>query len=173
MDGGYDIGAVHRGLELLGMNGYTGIREYQNNPMKKGFQYEEENDCYICMQGKALEFQKLTYKKSTQNYYRINSRSRKSCKECPEFSACATNLGTVGINASAYYPAFYRNGPKVGSSDYKRVMRLRQIGAEGTFAVLKREHKLNKIQKREIRNATEECLLLATALNLKRLVKAV
>lgn len=37
LDGGYDIGAVHRGLELLGINGYTAIREYQNDAMKKGF----------------------------------------------------------------------------------------------------------------------------------------
>lgn len=46
-------------------------------------------------------------------------------------------------------------------------------GAEGTFAVLKREQKLNKIQKRGLQKATEECLLSATALNLKRLIKAV
>lgn len=37
LDGGYDIGAVHRGLELLGIQGYTAIREYQNNAMKKEF----------------------------------------------------------------------------------------------------------------------------------------
>lgn len=37
LDDGYDIGAVHRGLELLGLNGYTAIREYQNNAMKKDF----------------------------------------------------------------------------------------------------------------------------------------
>ena len=35
LDAGYDIGAVHRGLELLGINGYTAIREYQNNAIKK------------------------------------------------------------------------------------------------------------------------------------------
>jgi len=52
-------------------------------------------------------------------------------------------------------------------------MRLRKIWAEGTFAVLKREHKLNKIQKRGIHKATEEYLLSAAALNLKRLAKAV
>lgn len=79
----------------------------------------------------------------------------------------------VRINTSAYYPSFHRNNQKVGTSDYLRVMRLRQIWAEGTFAVLKREHKLNKIQKRGLQKATEECLLSATALNLKRLVKTV
>lgn len=51
LDGGYDTGAVHRGLGLLGVNGYTAMREYQNNAMKKGFQYEEEKDRFVCTQG--------------------------------------------------------------------------------------------------------------------------
>ena len=141
--------------------------------MKKGFCYEAETDCFICRLGEYSAFQRLIYKKSTQNYYRLYSRSKKQCKNCQDFSACATALGTVRINASAYYPSFYRNSKKVGSGDYLRVMRLRRIWAEGTFAVLKREHKLNKIQKRGLQKATEECLLSAMALNLKRLVKAV
>ena len=160
------------GLELLGLNGYTAIREYPNNAMKKGFCYEEETDCFVCRQGEYLEFQKLIYKKSTQKYYRLYSRSKKQCKKCPDFPSCATDLGIVKINASAYYPSFYRNNLKVGSDNYLRVMRLRQIWAEGTFSVLKREHKLKKMQKRGLQRATEECLLSATALNLKRLVKA-
>ena len=164
---------MHRGLELLGVQGYTAIREYQNNAMKKGFCYEEETDRFVCSQGEYLALQKLIYKKSTQNYYRLYSRSKKRCERCPYFSSCATDLGTVRINASAYYPSFYRNNLKVGSNDYLRVMRLRQIWSEGTFSVLKREHKLKKIQKRGLQRATEECLLSATALNLKRLVKAV
>lgn len=67
LDGGYDIGAVHKGLELLGVDGYTAVREYQ----------------------------KIIYKKSTQNYYRMYGRSWKVCKGCPCFSICATDLGTV------------------------------------------------------------------------------
>ncbi len=113
------------------------------------------------------------YKKAMQNYYRLYSRSKKQCKNCPRFATCATDLGTVWINASAYYPSFYRNNQKVGTGGYLRIMRLRQIWAEGTFAVLKREHKLDKIQKSGIQKATEECFLSATALNLKRLIKAV
>ena len=61
LDGGYDIGAVHRGLELLGVQGYTAIREYPNNAMKKGFCYEEETDRFVCRQGEYLAFQKLIY----------------------------------------------------------------------------------------------------------------
>ncbi|MCG4470834.1 transposase, partial [Lawsonibacter sp. DFI.6.74] len=48
-------------------------------------------------------------------------------------------------------------------------MRLRKIWAEGSFSVLKREHCISKIRKRGILAATEECLLAAMALNLKRM----
>lgn len=71
LDGGYDIGAVHRGLELLGIQGYAAIREYQNNAMKKGFCYEAETGCFKCRQGEYLIFQKLIYKKSTQKDYHL------------------------------------------------------------------------------------------------------
>jgi len=53
------------------------------------------------------------------------------------------------------------------------MMRLRKIWAEGSFSVLKREHCISKIRKRGILAATEECLLAAMALNLKRMVNAV
>ena len=91
--------------------------------MKKGFCYEEETDRFVCRQGEYLGFQKLIYKKSTQNYYRLYNRSKKQCKNCPYFSACATDQGTVRINASPYYPSFYRNGKQVGNSDYLRIMK--------------------------------------------------
>lgn len=48
LDGGYDVGAVHRGLELLGIEGYTAIRVYQNNALKKGFEYDTQKDSFIC-----------------------------------------------------------------------------------------------------------------------------
>lgn len=125
---GWTVIRLTRGLELLGIQGYTAIRKYQNNAMKKGFCYEEETDRFVCRQGEYLGFQKLIYKKSTQNYYRLYSRSKKQCKNCPYFSACATDLGTVRIIASLYYPSFYRNGKKVGYSDYLRIMSLGRYG---------------------------------------------
>lgn len=172
LDGGYDVGAVHRGLELLGVDGYTAIRTYQNNALKKGFEYDAENDCFVCKKDQILAFEKLVYKKGSMNYYRLYKRMRKDCIECERLSHCQIDQGSVRINASGNYPAFHRNKQKYKTSEYYRVMRLRKIWAEGTFAVLKREHKLNKIQKRGIGKATEECLLSAAALNLKRMVKA-
>lgn len=50
---------------------------------------------------------------------------------------------------------------------------LRKIWADGLLSVLKREHCLSKVRKRGIPAVTEECLLSARALNLKRMVRAI
>lgn len=63
LDGGYDVGAVHRGLELLGIDGYTAIRVYQNNALKKGFEYDQEIDGFICEHQNVLSFQSSFSKK--------------------------------------------------------------------------------------------------------------
>ena len=61
----------------------------------------------------------------------------------------------------------------MGTPEYLTMMRLRKIWAEGSFSVLKREHCISKIRKRGILAATEECLLAAMALNLKRMVNTI
>lgn len=61
----------------------------------------------------------------------------------------------------------------MGTPEYLAMMRLRKIWAEGSFSVLKREHCISRIRKRGILAATEECLLAAMALNLKRMVNAI
>jgi IS5 family transposase len=43
IDAGYDIGAVHRGFELLGITDYCCPREMHNNALKKGFTYCPES----------------------------------------------------------------------------------------------------------------------------------
>ena len=171
LDGGYDVGAVHRGLELLGIDGYTAIRVYQNNALKKGFSYDSEKDCFVCERGNHLNFNRIVFKKSSMNYYRLYMCPRKACSDCPNLSHCEIDKGSIRINASANYPAFHRNKLKYETAEYLRMMRLRKIWAEGTFAVLKREHNLKTIKKRGIHRASEECLLSAVALNLKRMIK--
>ena len=74
----------------------------------------------------------------------------------------------------SYIPAnVSRESWIVGTPEYLAMMRLRKIWAEGSFSVLKREHCISRIRKRGILAATEECLLAAMALNLKRMVNAI
>ena len=172
LDARYDVGAVHRGLEILGISGYTSLRYTHNNPMKEGFEYQPEKDCFKCREGKALTFSKLIFKKST-GYYRLYSIESQSCRNCTKRNECKTASGQVRINASPYYPAYYANRLRHETITYAHVKRLRGIWSEGTFAALKNYHNLKRHRKRGIHRATEECLFSATALNLKRFIKAV
>lgn len=71
LDAGYDVGAVHRGLEILGITGYVSCIDFSYDILKRNLKYLPETDCFECLGGKLLNFIKLTYKKSTQNYYRL------------------------------------------------------------------------------------------------------
>ncbi|MDY5626506.1 MAG: transposase [Clostridia bacterium] len=123
------------------------------------------------MKGHHLNFEALVYKKTSQGYYRVYSRLRSKCKGCEYLEHCAMDRGRIRINASPFYPAFYANMHRCGTVDYKAMKRLRAIWSEGTFAVLKREHNLKRARKRGLNRVSEECLLSALALNLKRIVK--
>jgi hypothetical protein len=176
LDAGYDVGAVHRGLELLGVTGFVSCIEFHNDVLKREVTYLPELDCFECPAGKHINFVKLVYKKSTRNYYRLYrmpTADRKKCQSCVRFRECSLSYSAAKITASAFYPAFYRNRQRYETPEYKAMKRVRGIWAEGAFAVLKREHNLSTITKRNIHRATEECLLSALALNLKRIAKVV
>ena len=174
LDRGYDTGAVHRGLELLGITGYIPGIDFPNSPEKYGFTYDDQKDCFICPKGRYLRFHRLNCNKSTGKYLRCYQIQDDTCLSCPRRSGCFDKTGRRRrILASSCYPAFYRGHERIGSPEYLAMMRRRKIWSEGSFAVLKREHLLSKIRKQGILNACEECLLSALALNLKRMVATI
>lgn len=174
LDRGYETGAVHRGLELLGITGYIPAIQFSNPPEKYGFVYDQKKDVFICPEGVPLTYHRLNCNKSTGKYLRCYQVKGTQCMHCPNRPECFDKSGIRRrILASSCYPAFYRGHQRVGSPEFLSMMRLRKIWAEGSFAVLKREHCISKIRKSGIPAATEECLLAAMALNLKRMVKAI
>jgi len=172
LDAGYDVGAVHRGLEILGITGYTSLRYAHNNPMKEGFVYQPDADAFKCRDGKFLTFSKLIYKKGI-GYYRLYRKKASTCADCTCRLECQSADKSIKICASSHYPAYYANRTRHETPTYKYIKRLRGIWAEGTFAALKNNHNLKRHRKRGLNRAIEECLLSATALNLKRFIKAV
>ena len=174
LDRGYDTGAVHRGLELLGITGYIPAIRFPNDPSKYGFSYDPQQDTFICPMGQSLPYHRLNCNKSTGKYLRCYQVQGDVCQKCTPRKTCFDTTGVRRrILASSCYPAFYRGHLRVNTPEYLCMMRKRKIWAEGSFAVMKREHNLLKIRKRGILAATEECLLSAMALNLKRMAKAI
>ena len=174
LDRGYETGAVHRGLELLGITGYIPAIQFSNPPEKYGFSYNPQLDAFICPEGVPLTYHRLNCSKSTGKYLRCYQVEGDACMRCPKRPSCFDKAGIRRrVLASSCYPAFFRGHQRVGTPEYLTMMRLRKIWAEGSFSVLKREHCISRIRKRGILAATEECLLAAMALNLKRMVNAI
>lgn len=174
LDRGYETGAVHRGLELLGITGYIPAIQFSNPPEKYGFSYDPQLDAFICPEGVPLTYHRLNCSKSTGKYLRCYQVEGDACMRCPKRPSCFDKAGIRRrVLASSCYPAFFRGRQRVGTPEYLAMMRLRKIWAEGSFSVLKREHCISRIRKRGILAATEECLLAAMALNLKRMVNAI
>ena len=172
LDRGYETGAVHRGLELLGITGYIPAIQFSNPPEKYGFSYDPQLDAFICPEGVPLTYHRLNCSKSTGKYLRCYQVEGDVCMHCPKRPSCFDKAGIRRrVLASSCYPAFFRGHQRVGTPEYLTMMRLRKIWAEGSFSVLKREHCISRIRKRGILAATEECLLAAMALNLKRMAK--
>ena len=174
LDRGYETGAVHRGLELLGITGYIPAIQFSNPPEKYGFSYDPQLDAFICPEGVPLTYHRLNCSKSTGKYLRCYQVEGDACMRCPKRPSCFDKAGIRRrVLASSCYPAFFRGHQRVGTPEYLAMMRLRKIWAEGSFSVLKREHCISRIRKRGILAATEECLLAAMALNLKRMVNTI
>ena len=174
LDRGYETGAVHRGLELLGITGYIPAIQFSNPPEKYGFSYDPQLDAFICPEGVPLTYHRLNCSKSTGKYLRCCQVEGDVCMHCPKRLGCFDKAGIRRrVLASSCYPAFFRGHQRVGTPEYLAMMRLRKIWAEGSFSVLKREHCISRIRKRGILAATEECLLAAMALNLKRMVNTI
>ena len=172
LDRGYETGAVHRGLELLGITGYIPAIQFSNPPEKYGFSYDPQLDAFICPEGVPLTYHRLNCSKSTGKYLRCCQVEGDACMRCPKRPSCFDKAGIRRrVLAGSCYPAFFRGHQRVRTPEYLSMMRLRKIWAEGSFSVLKREHCISKIRKRGILAATEECFLAAMALNLKRMAK--
>ena len=145
LDRGYETGAVHRGLELLGITGYIPAIQFSNPPEKYGFSYNPQLDAFICPEGVPLTYHRLNCSKSTGKYLRCYQVEGDVCMHCPKRPSCFDKAGIRRrVLASSCYPAFFRGHQRVGTPEYLTMMRLRKIWAEGSFSVLKREHRISK-----------------------------
>lgn len=119
-------------------------------------------------------YSRLYCNKSTGKYLRCYQTQGIICAACVQRPNCFETTGNIHrILASSCYPAFRRGHQRIDTPEYHTMIRKRKIWAEGSFAVMKREHNLARIRKKGILRAGEECLLSAIALNLKRMVKTV
>ena len=175
-DGGYASTEIFHDMQQRGICVYVPLgvltgkrRSISGRYMDStAFVYNAEKDAYICPLDKELAYTGFARKRGYKRY-----RARTSdCRNCPLREEC---IGTSAqgrlIERHLHEDAIQKQKEITGTPEYYAAMRLRKIWCEGNFSHQKERHNLKRTRKRGIEKVTEQCLLSACALNLKRLVK--
>lgn len=173
-DGAYGTSMIYRAMADMGIQLHTPKSEsratYKVEFRREDFRYDNENDCFVCPVGKELPLRSL--EREQYNVCRVYRAGRKDCRDCPMLDKCvADSHRSRTIRVNIFEQAVKRQRELDGTPSHERILALRQIWCEGTFAAQKWMHKLRCLTRRGKEAAEDHCLLSATALNLKRMVR--
>lgn len=175
-DTGYDNSEVYDAMLRRGIKTYIPRRarpKEKSNSVEdfssEKFIYNSDKDVYACPAGNELHYS--DYKKGS--CYKRYTAKRSDCNNCLYKGKCVgTGSHARRIQRNMHEEARCEQAKNIGTPEYFKAMRLRKIWCEGNFSHQKERHNLRRTRKRGIEKVTEQCLLSACALNLKRLVKA-
>ena len=176
LDSGYDTIRIHYGLTRLGITAYIrpclrGTGRGDTIPSDK-FLWMTDRDCYICPNGCELTSRGTWISHGVPLRSYVSKRS--DCRICQYGPNCyVKRLMTRKITRKPGQEYQEQGRSRIGTSAYNRTLKKRQIVCEGNFGLQKRCHNLRFTRKKGIENVEEQCLLSASALNLKWLIKEI
>jgi len=174
VDSAYDVSLVHQELFEKGIRVVSPINDempiYKSEFKRSDFVYNQDEDVFICPQGTPVPLRNL--QRSECNISREYRANPKDCRSCPVRDKCLSESQSCRrIHVNIFESAVKRNHMSDNSPEHKRILALRQIWCEGRFAAQKARHNLKRTLRRGLEAAETHCLLSATALNLKRMIK--
>ena len=175
VDSAYDVGVIHHELSENNIEVYTPAnneKAWQKSEFTRenDFSYNTDSDIFTCPAGSTLILKRI--QRNEGNVSKIYQARQRDCSRCSMRGKClAPSQKFRRIYVSIFDAAFRLNHEKDGTADHKRVLDLRQIWSEGTFAAQKARHNLSRLYRRGLEAAEEHCLMSAMAVNLKRMVK--
>ena len=170
-DKGYDSSEIHADMYERGIQTYIprqSVSAEESRFQVSDYEYDETSDSYHCPAGKTLPYKYFDHRNGGKVYY---SRDIE-CRDCPHRDKCFSSKSKRKlILRKQTQTAYETQCSKNDTPEYFAAMRLRQIWCEGNFSHQKANHNLKRVRTRGLGKATMHCLLSATALNLKRMVK--
>jgi len=168
VDAGYAAAAITQGLEqrrIYGVIGYRTPTHRDGYFYKRDYKYEEKLDVYICPNG-----QLLPYRTTNREGYRQYHSDPQQCRNCPVRQKCtqssnATKVVTRHVWEASRERMDQHRLSRVGKRIYKR----RKETVERSFADGKQLHGHRYARFRGLRRVQQQCLLAATAQNIKKI----
>lgn len=167
-DTGYSSGENYSFLESQALMSYIPAHgTYKGGP--EGFNYDENEDVYLCPKGKVIPFKKYFRDSRTQTKKKEYRASKKVCLGCELRSSClGSKVQEKRITVTAYRAEYERNNKRVNSKYGRAMKKLRQSRVEPVFGTLTQFMGLRKINTRGLAQANKVMHLSAIAYNLKK-----
>jgi IS5 family transposase len=170
-DTGYSSGENYAFLEQEGLRSFIPPHgTYKGGP--EGFDYNEEQDHYVCPQGKVIPFKKVFYEKKNNTKKKEYRASKQVCIDCPIRLQC---LGRTAqekkFTVTFYREQYERNNTRVNSSQGRYMKGKRQSTVEPVFGTLTQFMGLRKINTIGLKQANKVMHMAAMAYNLKKYLK--
>ena len=172
----YDFPLAHRVLGELGIDFFVRPQKTAARVSvqftRDDFRYDEGCNIYRCPGGKELCLRRLA--RSASGLFWEYQADQRDCALCSLRDKCLREddkRGARKVSVSYFAADRQRNLERRSSPEYREALKLRQVWCEGSFSAQKREHNLARVLRRGLETAEDHCLLSATALNLKRMIK--
>jgi len=130
------------------------------------FKYDEPRDEFECPAGKKLLFVGVDKKRSDRRRYRCH---RSDCRACVLKDKC-TKAPRRQLKVGVHHAALIRLRADSKTESFHRLYRSRAPSVEGVFGEAKQWHGLRRAWRRGLPKMLVQSLLIATAINLKRLI---
>jgi transposase len=177
-DAAYDFPLAHQVLAEQGILFYVrpqSAADRTKAELKRDvFVYDETCNAYRCPNGKEMQ-RKGLYRSASGLFWEYWA-DKKDCAVCPLRGKCLSESDKRGARKlldSYFRTAVRRDLARRNEPEYLDALRQRQIWCEGTFAAQKWRNNLTRTLRRGLEAAEDHCLLSATALNLKRMIRAI
>ncbi len=129
-------------------------------------------DFFVRPNGKVLSLSAVSRGSGTLQW--VYSAKRKDCQACPLWEKCLSQSvqnRAKRLVRSVFEDAAQRNLSRSDTPEYREALKKRQVWCEGTFSAQKWGHNLTRVLRRGREAAEDHCLLSATAMNPKRMIR--
>jgi transposase len=177
-DSGYASGENLAELESRNIDPYIPDIKYQGKRRghktdegcefhNSNFIYDKKGNCYICPEGKTLNFTK-PIRHHNKEYLLYKSSN---CKSCVHFKDCANGRKSKYIWVSIHRDFVERMRQKLSTEEAKRIYKLRKITVEPVLGNLSHNLGFREFLLRGIEKVKVEYSLMCTAHNLLKIAK--
>jgi IS5 family transposase len=170
LDAGYNTAVICKGLsdrDIFGVIPHVRGRRNGLKIQKRHFKYDKGDDVYICPGG-----QKLRYRTTNRVGFKEYISDVNLCSACKLLADCMESKSKVRvITRHVWQEHREKIRENVLSPQGKYLRRKRHETVERSFADAKELHGLRYARYRGLKNVTEQCLMTALAMNIKKMAR--